>query len=785
MSGLDDNNRLGRARAAGLPRVLVVYLAASWGVLQAVDIFTEQFGLPTWFFPAAVLLLLIGLPIVLATALLRTSTSSPASDQAGTSSAPVQRLTATRPAAGLLTWRRAIFGGVLAFVLLALVGAGIIWKRNRGWDLQPDVVAVLPFRVVGQGLDLWHEGMVDLLSTALDATGQFRSSDPRAVLSEWQKRVGVEGQLAGPEQAATVAGPLSAGQMILGSVVRTGPQTLRISADLISVRWLRKDGTAAVEGSEDDITSLIDQITVELLKSSLPEAEARNVRVASITTSSPAALRAYLEGEQAFRHSQFEQAAESFAEAVEIDSTFAIALYRLSQAYGWAGAPSRSNDYLIRAAAHSAGLPERDSLLIEAYKLLDVDGNLRALSQFEELTRRYPDDLEAWYGLGEAHYHIGSQAGYPLTSPIRPFERTFELDSTFAPPFIHLVQVAHTADDSAAARRWSDYYLDLDSTSIYARSFALVTELRFGSPEDSLLAEETFGNSEADLIGTSMCSCLGGRKSLGAYEAVAATTRANPRLTDRDRGWALLSLGSQYLRRGRVAAAVNLFKQGLSMAPEADRAVLNRLIISRSIGLAADTASRQLIERLAGQYSYPQDLPFLGVLAAAEGHTADADSAAARFDALADSILSSSGDSVWTRTLAGHAASIRGQIAAGNDDADAAIAHFRRAVDLITANWSTRRDLSRYWLANVIEVRGGEEEALKIYGSLYHTPYLEALGYLRRAQLHERRGETAEAVRYYSYFLELWSEADPYLQPQVESARRAVDRLAGEGAAAA
>jgi len=572
--------------------------------------------------------------------------------------------------------------------------------------------------------------------------------------------------------------------MILGSVVRTGPQTLRISADLYSVRWLRKDGSAAVEGSEDEITGLIDQVTVELLKSSLPEAEARNVRVASITTSSPAALRAYLEGEQAFRRSQFERAAESFAEAVEIDSTFAIALYRLSQAYGWAGAPSQSNDYLIRAAAHSAGLPERDSLLIEAYKLLDVDGDLRALSQFEELTRRYPDDLEAWYGLGEAHYHIGSQAGYPLTSPIRPFERTFELDSTFAPPFIHLVQVAHTADDSAAARRWSDYYLDLDSTSLYARSFGLVTELRFGSPEDSLLAIETFGNSEADLIGTSMCSCLGGRKSLSAYEAVTATTRNNPRLTDRDRGWTLVSLGSQYLRRGRVDAAMDLFKQGLSMAPESDRAVLDRLVISRAVGLAADTASRRLIDRLAGQYRYPTDLPFLGVLAAAEGHLADAEAAAARFDALADSVLAAAGDSAWTRTLAGHAASIRGQIAAANEDADEAIAYFRRAVDLITANWSTRRDLSRYWLANVIEVRGGEEEALKIYGSLYHTPYLEALGYLRRAQLHERRGESTEAVRYYSYFLELWSEADPDLQPQVESARRAIDRLAGEGISA-
>lgn len=76
-----------------------------------------------------------------------------------------------------------------------------------------------------------------------------------------------------------------------------------------------------------------------------------------------------------------------------------------------------------------------------------------------------------------------------------------------------------------------------------------------------------------------------------------------------------------------------------------------------------------------------------------------------------------------------------------------------------------------------------ELEALRIYGSLYRTVWLEALGYLHRAQLHERRAEREDATRYYSRFLQLWEDADAHLQPQVESARRALERLTGQAAA--
>ncbi len=51
---------------------------------------------------------------------------------------------------------------------------------------------------------------------------------------------------------------------------------------------------------------------------------------------------------------------------------------------------------------------------------------------------------------------------------------------------------------------------------------------------------------------------------------------------------------------------------------------------------------------------------------------------------------------------------------------------------------------------------------------------------LRLARLEESRGDVDAAIRHYRHFLELWAEPDPELQDEVETARRAVARLAGQ-----
>ena len=103
-------------------QVVGIYVMASWGVLEVVGTLSGVLLLPDWLEPVALVLLIIGLPIVLATAFVQEG--GPGREQGEGSGAPA----ATPPHAGaadVFTWRNALGGGVLAFALLGFVGT--VW----------------------------------------------------------------------------------------------------------------------------------------------------------------------------------------------------------------------------------------------------------------------------------------------------------------------------------------------------------------------------------------------------------------------------------------------------------------------------------------------------------------------------------------------------------------------------------------------------------------------------------------------------------------------------------
>lgn len=59
--------------------------------------------------------------------------------------------------------------------------------------------------------------------------------------------------------------------------------------------------------------------------------------------------------------------------------------------------------------------------------------------------------------------------------------------------------------------------------------------------------------------------------------------------------------------------------------------------------------------------------------------------------------------------------------------------------------------------------------------SVFEPPYL-AIAHVRRAEIHDARGELDLASEHYARFIELWGDADPEFQPRVTAAR---ERLAG------
>lgn len=100
----------------------------------------------------------------------------------------------------------------------------------------------------------------------------------------------------------------------------------------------REIGSGQKSGAVDDVLSIVDDLSLETMRALLAgggEDLATTRNLADLTTSSLPALLAYLEGEPRYRNGEFPRPVEAYERAVDADSTFSLALFRISDAYGW------------------------------------------------------------------------------------------------------------------------------------------------------------------------------------------------------------------------------------------------------------------------------------------------------------------------------------------------------------------------------------------------------------------------------------------------------------------
>src|SRR5207237_6754686 len=110
---------------------------------------------------------------------------------------------------------------------------------------------------------------------------------------------------------------------------------------------------------------------------------------------------------------------------------------REHSASGWGSAIIVRRPFLLAAERHSGSLPPRLRALVAFHRAFE-DGQLsRARRVVADLIARDPTDVEAWYQLGEAHYHDRADA-FPhpdtlgnLGRALRAFQHTLALDSSY------------------------------------------------------------------------------------------------------------------------------------------------------------------------------------------------------------------------------------------------------------------------------------------------------------------------------------------------------------------
>jgi tetratricopeptide (TPR) repeat protein len=289
----------------------------------------------------------------------------------------------------------------------------------------------------------------------------------------------------------------------------------------------------------------------------------RSAELPSLTGRSPAAMAEYFLGERAYRRAAFGDALEHFHRAVAMDSGFALAALRGTQAASWHRRPEEAKALVAVALANERVLSPRQREFahgVHAYLTGQADS---AVQRFQSAIALDPTGAEptsvfatAWMGLGETYRHL-----IPTASPVdslaeQAFEHARDLDSTFAPVLFHLIEYAVRRGDRERAERLMEEYRRSSPDPDVLKTI----ELAYGCVQGTMPAREwrsAAQHSPAGVFGAAQILAVGGlhqpRCAETAWRALLDWDTTTGDLRSRYQFGALLGLDGLLVAEGRDA----------------------------------------------------------------------------------------------------------------------------------------------------------------------------------------------------------------------------------------
>jgi DNA-binding SARP family transcriptional activator/TolB-like protein/TolA-binding protein len=711
--------------------------------------------------------------------------ASPATPPPTPASAPVAPAT---PASAPLRPgpRRTILLTAMAAALLA-VASLVILKWPGRQRVKPSVMtlAVFPFTLRGGApLGYLHDGMVHLLSAKFDGASGIRAIDPRSVLSALASEG--SGEMTSADASAEIARRLGAGYYITGDVLEVAGR-LQLNGTLVDLSGdPRTVATASVAGDTAALFELVDDLAGRMLARLSSSRDTSLTELAAVTTHSLPALRRYLDGERALREGHDAQAAAAFREAAVLDTGFALAQYRLALSATWANAPGAEDPaaWAATAARHSERLTPLARDLLAAYTAYkDLRGE-EAERLYRASVDSHPDNVEAWFMLGEVLFHYNFWRGRSPLEAWTPFNRVLELDPTNSHAMVHLARLAaaegRMADLDSLVRRYRERYPDADR----ALEMQALQAYAQDDPEArKAVAEGARGGDDYVLISL-LQAALQFSQNLDAARDLAGPFRESGGTSpNRVVGWRYLAeldvAGGRWGRKREALARGPNAREDDAwvLETEALLAVEPLLPIPRDriVALRDSIAARQPYRALISPtIKPPVDLGsemqayLLGLLSARLGDT----SAARRYE----SVLTAIREEPAAAAASALAMGLRAEIARSQGDLKLALAEVEEFPFIIStpgirslSHWGLHE---RFLRAELLHALGRDQEAVPWYDSFhgaYDVGYM-AMAHYRLGEISLALGDRERAAFHFGRAFRAWKGADPEFEPLVAKA---------------
>jgi eukaryotic-like serine/threonine-protein kinase len=734
---------------AGVLRAFAVYSAGAAAVALSAKAAITVIGLPTWVLPGALGVMIVGLPVVLITALLERQRSLHHTTTPG-SMGTVARLAVQHPRR--FTWRRTLAGGGIALIAFAAAVAGFMTMRQLGIGpfgtligskalAAEDRLVIADMRgpVSDSGLGaVFAEG----LRAGLSESKALRlvSADRVAMLLGQMQRPGAPLVDSVAREVAERAGA----KAILDGEVRMIGASYAMTVRLLPVKGGEPLITLQEAATHDaDFTAATGRLAKRLRErvgESLRSVNA-SPELEDVTTSSLMALRRYTEAQKAARAGDYLGSLRLIQEAFTIDSGFASA-YRFAGSLtgGLLGIRQTQSALAARAYAMRARATPFERATIEATYWSDGP------------SPDFAKELEA----AERAYAIDPYRGALLASQAAFHQRAYDRAA-------RLAQEARAADpsnlDAAVRLILAQGELGL-MDSVQAGVKVLAREhpthpmsLAFQVMLLTMLGEDSVATQIAQRMERVTEVPLLVEWGAALHKGVAG------------RGGRLREAATAYALQERVGFARGARAYAGSTAFQ--------VAIDRSLFLGDVQGARQLLD--SADAAFPQDsVPPL------ERYSDDyllATKWAGRTDRLREVLewmrrndpnRRTIDDAPWVPELEGIIASAEGR------HADA-LAAFRRS----DVGGGRRRKL--LLLAMVYDDLGEADSARVHYErfvtgtsldfSLWTDARFLARAHRRLGELYQERGELAKAHGQYAALVRLWRNADPELQPAIRDVR--------------
>ncbi len=297
-------------------------------------------------------------------------------------------------------------------------------------------VLILPFtNIRGDGESDWlRHGSVSMLALSLGQWREIAVVDHDRLHDLLARHHLPSDGVIGLSEARRIARDIGVKTVVLGDFTRLG-DSVQVVARAWDVESGQRREQARVDGPvTGDIRVLYDDLAARLLELTVASAGDRGpgIPLAARTTASLSAYRQYLRGTEALNQWRLAEAEQAFREAVASDTTFGMAYYQLAVTRGWrAGSEDpEGREAILRATRFGDRLSDRERGAVEAYRAMTDNEPARARDLYAHLVATDSSDASAWYGLGDAWFHHGTDVApaEAMTASLRAFQRALSLE---------------------------------------------------------------------------------------------------------------------------------------------------------------------------------------------------------------------------------------------------------------------------------------------------------------------------------------------------------------------